>query len=235
MPPKRSARLVATLPARPVPPGCGRRDEIENVANLAEGENRDPRTNYREAAYAKEGQQQSACHAEPGRPPRADRDRRTQLAQAISQGAAPRRRQAECEDRPVFQMSPSRLCSLPTNPAPRVAPWNLLFHPRCFASKRPRRHAGRHHPPKGYCKARALRKARSEMSPQRTRPLFGTLMKLSYTRRDRSSLRLVSFKTSPEILPSACRIVSSSLRILIEGSLTSSSSASGVVGGELRK
>jgi hypothetical protein len=42
-----------------------RRDVIENVADIAEGEDRNARTDHREAADPEEGQQQSACHAEP--------------------------------------------------------------------------------------------------------------------------------------------------------------------------
>ncbi len=46
-----------------------RRDAIENVADIAEGEDRDARTDHREAADPEERQQQSACHAEPQRCP----------------------------------------------------------------------------------------------------------------------------------------------------------------------
>ena len=46
---------------------CGdppRRDVVEDVADIAEGEDRDARTDHREAADPEESQQQSACHAE---------------------------------------------------------------------------------------------------------------------------------------------------------------------------
>ena len=46
-----------------------RRDAIENVADLVEGEDRDTRTDHRETADPEEGKQQSACHAEPGQHP----------------------------------------------------------------------------------------------------------------------------------------------------------------------